>query len=109
MEVVETGQMRLTGLAGQLIKGGGFGLFGNIGVGVVGALIGGFFGHCAFDPLPEVEPPPPPPAAPPPPAPVVKKKIVLRGVNFDYDKATLQAEGRPTLDEAAFRQLLDAG
>ena len=31
----------------------------------------------------------------------MRKKIVLRGVNFDYDKATLQAEGRPTLDEAA--------
>ncbi len=29
-------------LAGQLVKGGGFGLVGNIVVGVVGALIGGF-------------------------------------------------------------------
>lgn len=29
-------------LAGQLVKGGGFGLVGDIVVGVVGALIGGF-------------------------------------------------------------------
>ncbi len=48
-------------------------------------------------PAPVVAAPLPPP---PPPAPM-RKKIVLRGVNFDYDKATLQAEGRPTLDEAA--------
>jgi uncharacterized membrane protein YeaQ/YmgE (transglycosylase-associated protein family) len=29
-------------LAGQLLKGGGFGLIGNIVVGVVGAFVGGF-------------------------------------------------------------------
>ncbi len=29
-------------LAGQLVKGGGFGLVGDIVVGVVGALLGGF-------------------------------------------------------------------
>ncbi|HEY5715007.1 MAG TPA: GlsB/YeaQ/YmgE family stress response membrane protein [Psychromonas sp.] len=29
-------------LAGQLIKGSGFGLFGNIIIGVVGSFIGGF-------------------------------------------------------------------
>ena len=74
----------------------------GIGIGVVaGALIGGFFGHCAFDPLPEVELPPPPPAAPPPPPPVVKKKIVLRGVNFDFDKATIRPDAADTLAEAA--------
>jgi len=42
-------------------------------------------------------PPPPPPA----PAPAPKKKIILRGVNFDFDKATLQPQGKPILDEAA--------
>jgi outer membrane protein OmpA-like peptidoglycan-associated protein len=46
---------------------------------------------------PYTPPPPPPPA----PAPVAKKKIVLRGVNFDFDKATLQPQGKPILDEAA--------
>ncbi len=29
-------------LAGTLMKGGGFGLLGNIGVGVMGAILGGF-------------------------------------------------------------------
>lgn len=42
-------------------------------------------------------PVPPPPAVEAP----VRKKLVLRGVNFDFDKATLQAPGRPILDEAA--------
>jgi outer membrane protein OmpA-like peptidoglycan-associated protein len=51
-------------------------------------------------------PPPPPPvvAAAPPPAPTpvpVKKKIVLRGVNFDFDKATIRPDARPILDQAA--------
>ncbi|MCC6764952.1 MAG: OmpA family protein [Deltaproteobacteria bacterium] len=72
-----------------------------IGIGAIsGALIGGFFGHCAFDPPHEEEPPPPPPAPPPPP-PVVKKKIVLRGVNFDFDKATIRADAAAILEEAA--------
>lgn len=50
-------------------------------------------------------PPPPivaeaPPSPPPPPAPPVKKKIVLRGVNFDFDKYNIRADARPILDEA---------
>lgn len=48
-------------------------------------------------------PPPPPPVAqapPPPPAPPVKKKIVLRGVHFDFDKATIRPDARPVLDQA---------
>jgi outer membrane protein OmpA-like peptidoglycan-associated protein len=50
-------------------------------------------------------PPPPPPVAevpppPPPPAPPMQKKIVLRGVNFDFDKATIRSDARPVLDEA---------
>ena len=33
-------------LAGQIFRGGGFGLWGNIAIGVIGALIGGFlFGN----------------------------------------------------------------
>jgi len=52
--------------------------------------------HEGAEPAP-APPPPPPPA----PAPVAKKKIVLRGVNFDFDKATLQPQGKPILDEAA--------
>ncbi len=49
-------------------------------------------------------PPPPPPApvaAPAPaPAPPMKKKIVLRGVNFDFNKADIRPDARPILDEA---------
>lgn len=41
-------------------------------------------------------------AAPPPPtAPAVKRKMVLRGVNFDFDKSNIRADARPVLDEAA--------
>ena len=51
-------------------------------------------------------PPPPPPPAPavaarPPPPPPVKKKIVLRGVNFDFDKSNIRPDAMPILDEAA--------
>jgi OOP family OmpA-OmpF porin len=48
--------------------------------------------------------PPPPPvqaeAPPPPPAPPAKKRIVLRGVHFDFDKASIRPDARPVLDEA---------
>jgi len=43
-------------------------------------------------------PPPPPPAPAPAPAPVAKK-IVLRGINFDFDKANIKPEFTPVLDE----------
>jgi OmpA-OmpF porin, OOP family len=69
----------------------------GIAIGIVtGAILGALIGHWCCDPEPE--PPAPPP---PPPAPPVKQKIVLRGVNFDFDKATLQPAGKPILDEAA--------
>jgi len=71
-----------------------------IGIGAIsGALIGTFFGHCAFDKPWEEEPPPPPPPAPPPPP--VKKRIVLRGVNFDFDKSTIRPDAEDILSEAA--------
>jgi len=71
-----------------------------IGIGVLaGSLIGAFFGHCAFDRPYEEEPPPPEPA--PTPAPIVKKKIVLRGVNFDFDKSTIRPDAAEILGEAA--------
>jgi len=41
-------------------------------------------------------PPPPPPVAP---APAPAKKIVLRGINFDFDKANIKPEFTPVLDE----------
>ncbi len=47
------------------------------------------------------QPEPPPPAPePPPPAPPTKRKIILRGVNFDFDKSNIRADARPILDAA---------
>ena len=48
---------------------------------------------------------PPPPAAQaaapaPEPAPPMKKKIVLRGVNFDFDKSNIRPDALPILEEA---------
>ncbi len=61
-------------------------------------------------PVPEAPPPPPPP--PPPPAetviPTPTKRITLRGVNFDFDKATIRGDARVILDEA-IRILQDEG
>jgi len=56
----------------------------------------------------EEPPPPPPPVAVAPPPPPVKKKIVLRGVNFDFDKSNIRPDAVPILDEAA-RTLKEAG
>jgi outer membrane protein OmpA-like peptidoglycan-associated protein len=68
----------------------------GIAIGIVtGAILGALIGHWCCDPEPE---PPPPPPAPPPAA---KQKIVLRGVNFDFDRSTLRPDARPILDEAA--------
>lgn len=63
-----------------------------------GALLGGLLGHCIFDDAPPLPVAPPPPA---PPAPPVQQKIVLRGVNFDFDKAAIRADAVPVLKEAA--------
>jgi outer membrane protein OmpA-like peptidoglycan-associated protein len=49
-------------------------------------------------PAPPVAQAPPPP--PPPPAPPAKRKMILRGVNFDFDKSNIRADARPVLDEA---------
>jgi len=49
-----------------------------------------------FSPQPE---PPPAPEAPPPPAPVARK-IILRGVNFDFDMSNIRPDARPILDAA---------
>jgi len=61
----------------------------------------------AIEPLLPPPPPPPPPEPtpapepPPPPAPEpVKEKIVLRGVNFDFDRAEIRGDAGVILDEA---------
>ncbi len=77
----------------------------GIGIGAVsGALLGGLAGYwlCGEEPPP---PPPPrvaaPPPPPPPPPPAEPKRIVLRGINFDFDKYNIKSEFAPVLDEAA--------
>ena len=77
-----------------------------IGAGA-GALLCGLAGHYFLDPEPPPPPPTPPPlpslppAPPPTPPPPVHQKIVLRGVNFDFDKSDIRPDSRPVLDEAA--------
>lgn len=78
----------------------------GIGVGVLaGSAIGLLFGHCAFDKHYEerIAAPPPPPPPPPRPAaaPPTHRRIVLRGVNFDFNKATIRRDAGVILDEAA--------
>jgi outer membrane protein OmpA-like peptidoglycan-associated protein len=61
---------------------------------------GGIALQHVFEPEPAMAqaPPPPPPASAPPPRPT--RKIVLRGVNFDFDKSTIRPDARSILDEA---------
>jgi outer membrane protein OmpA-like peptidoglycan-associated protein len=49
----------------------------------------------------ECVPPPPPPPPPPVPPPAVHEKVVLRGIHFAFNKATIRSEDMPVLDEAA--------
>jgi OOP family OmpA-OmpF porin len=75
----------------------------EIGAGVIGAIAGGTVGYLlcgepeAPKPMPTVTPAPPPP---PPPAPA-PRRIVLRGVNFDFDKSEIRPDAAVILDEAA--------
>lgn len=49
----------------------------------------------------EEEEPKAAPAPAPAPKPPVAEKLVLRGVNFDFDKATIRPDAKVVLDEAA--------
>jgi OOP family OmpA-OmpF porin len=73
---------------------------------VLGGLAGYYLGKALQEektPAPKPPPPPPtpPPPPPPPPDPVVKEKIILRGVNFDFDKTEIRGDAGVILDEAA--------
>jgi len=69
----------------------------------IGALVGAIL--CADrtpapEPVAEVAPEPAPPPPPPSPPPEPPKIIhTFRGVNFDFDKATIKPESEPILDE----------
>src|SRR5688572_1449639 len=65
-----------------------------------GALLGGTIGYLLTEQPPPPSPPPPtpPPSAPtPPPAITSGTTIRLRGVNFDYDKATIRPDAAAVL------------
>jgi OOP family OmpA-OmpF porin len=114
--------MTLGALTGAIVGGGaGAGLAPEIGdsdddraagiaIGAAaGALIGGLIGYWLAEeeaPAPVAAPAPPPRPAPAPtpapaPSPAESRRIVLRGINFDFDKSNIKAEFRPVLDEAA--------
>ncbi|MEN8162083.1 MAG: OmpA family protein [Myxococcota bacterium] len=77
--------------------------------GGAGLILGASAGYLicrAMQPEEEAPPPPPPPPPAPepraaPPAPPVDEKIILRGVNFDFDKSDIRADAAVILDEAA--------
>lgn len=69
--------------------------------GAIGLVLCGLVGH-ALEPTPTPIPPPPPPPPPTPTPEVVRRRIILRGVNFDFDKSDIRPDSRPVLDEAAF-------
>jgi OOP family OmpA-OmpF porin len=66
---------------------------------VAGGLIGLGVGYAVCPKEAPAEPPPP--AEPAAAAPAAKKKLVLRGVNFDFDSAAIRADAGAILDEAA--------
>ena len=110
----------LGAMTGAIVGGGAGAAIGNngdrddLGEGIAigaagGAVIGGVIGYLlAGEEAPPPPPPPPapparpaPPPPPPPPAPAESKKIILRGINFDFDKSNIKREFVPVLDEAA--------
>src|SRR5262249_32906021 len=78
---------------------------GNVGGGLVRALLrppilGSREGTPPPPPAPP--PPPPPPAPPPPPPPPAKHEplVTLHGPQFDFNKSTLKPEGKRMVDDA---------
>ena len=70
-----------------------------VGGTIAGGLLGWLAGHYICEEAPAAAPPPP--APPPPPPPAARKKIEsLAGPSFDFNKATLTAEGRRHVDHA---------
>src|SRR5262245_13374974 len=84
--------------------------------GGAGAILGASAGYLICRAMQEEEAPPPPPppppaprAAPEPPPPVEEERIVLRGVNFDFDKAEIRPDAAVILDEAASQLKANSG
>jgi OOP family OmpA-OmpF porin len=97
-------------IAGQVAGAGGGIAAGNTnakraGYGVAGAVVGSVAGYYLCKLAQKEEPPreprrpaPPPPPPPPEPEPVAER-IVLRGVNFDFDRAVIRPDASVILDE----------
>jgi OOP family OmpA-OmpF porin len=80
--------------------------------GVIGAAVGavacGLAGHVFLDPTPTFPPLPPTPEPTPLPTPEptpeiqvpITRRIVLRGINFDFNSSEIRAHSAPVLDEA---------
>ena len=80
----------------------------RIGYGLAGAVVGSVAGWylCKMAEKKEEPKPTPKPAAQPAPEPApaaepVQERIVLRGVNFDFDKSEIRPDASVILDEAA--------
>lgn len=71
---------------------------------LIGAAVCGLAGHYFLDPEQPTPPPPPAPTPKPELPPAASKKIVLRGVNFDFDKQVIRPDSEPLL-RAAIRIL----
>jgi outer membrane protein OmpA-like peptidoglycan-associated protein len=63
--------------------------------------IGAGFAYAFTAPTLQMPPPPQPAPVAAPAPPPAKEKIVLRGVHFAFNKATIRAEDMPILDQAA--------
>jgi OOP family OmpA-OmpF porin len=100
-------------LIGQVAAGGAGVAAGNsnaqkVGYGVAGVVIGSVAGWylCKWAQKEEPRKEAKPPAPPAPPAPLVPEvealpeRIVLRGVNFDFDKAEIRPDAAVILEEA---------
>jgi OmpA-OmpF porin, OOP family len=61
----------------------------------IGAAGGGLLGAALGYMIAQEEPPPPPPP------PAETKRIILRGINFDFNRADVESEFEPVLDETA--------
>jgi OOP family OmpA-OmpF porin len=99
-------------IAGQIAGAGGGIAAGDTnaeraGYGIAGAVVGSVAGYYLCKLAQKEEPPrkarqpaPPPPPPPPEPEPEpVAERIVLRGVNFDFDQAAIRPDAAVILDE----------
>lgn len=94
-----------------IAKAGGCGFATTADALASGSELAGFLEKVFLEKAPAPKPAPvvmapkpapaPAPAPAPMPMPVVKERVVLRGINFDFDKSAVKPEFAPVLDVAA--------